>query len=679
MVVDSPPTRTAGIAQQLCRVERAVILLVTVLLPLAYAPGLLNDPYDMPKVSLLIVSVCLAFSLRLAAAVLGAPSRGLRIALAPAAVLGIAFLASWLVSDYKVWSLLGMYLRYAGLVPYLAVFTFGVLAAEAFAGRGRLLLHGLLGGAFIVALFGIIQMVFLGSSLATTSDTSYVTSTLGHSNFLAGYLAITLPLALGVWGTTGRSRIGMAATTVIATCLLFTMSQGGWSAGIAGIAVFAGLTAERGSWKQRLGLAVAAFAMVASVASVLVSLPLPHPTVQLPSFFSTAVSRGFLWEAAADMGMERPLLGWGPNVHAIEGPLHRVLENALFLNFIKGDDPHSVPLAMFANLGAVGVAAWVFLFAWTKRKWQQLPTRSPIQNGAAAALVAYLVQSLASIDEPTLRFVLWTLVAAIAATAAPAQPVHGTRAKPFHIMVAGFICIAGVASAAASVAVLPLADYRVRQGVLEFGEGDVSSGSSNFRAALRLRPDTEYKRRYAAALNEAALSRRFAGAHLIAEMKRTLSYLNEFPDAQALAAYSKFLNRWSLFEPRANIDALTIARRAQELDPFNPLLAVDIADILLQLGRADDASEALRPFVRLLTDDFPEYSDRYTDFWATVAIVQAKLENPVAARSALQRVTNSGSCRQLLAHELLKSRSERDPAPAWDFLCPPTLIRVLTE
>ncbi len=672
------PTRAAEV---LLEVESWLLLVAAAILPAVYTPGLLNDPYDMPKVTLLIIVVCVALGLRIAAGLLGAPWSSLRILLLPAALLSVAFVASWLASDYRSWSLLGLYLRYGGLIPYLAVILFGFLAADAFAGRSERLLHALLAGAVIVAGFGIFQMIFMGAWLASRSGTTYVISTLGHSNFLGGYLAIMLPLALGVWARGGRAaRVGMAATILITLCLVFTVSQGAWLAGIAGAAAFIGLASGRpASWRRRLGIGTAIAAGAASVGAVVVSMLVAHPIVNLPPAFGTAASRGLLWEGALAMGVERPLLGWGPNVHAIEGPLHQVLENALVLNFVKGDDPHSVPIAMFANIGLLGLAAWVFVFVWTWRAWRRRGAGSPMHAAAGAALIAYLVQSLATVDELTLRFVLWALIAAVAASATSQARSNkeARRRRPAMTLLAVLVVALGLVSASTAVLFLSVADHRVRQGTVAFGQQRVSDGRASFASALSLRADNDYKRHYAALLSKAALERRSQGAPLIEEMRETMRYLEDFPDAQTLAAYSSFLNGWSLVEPEANLEALAIARRAQELDPHNPLLAVQIADILLQLQRPQEAIAELAPFEDLLTHDFPEYSGAYSEFWGALAMVHAQLGNSEAARRALARGTTTATCRPLLTLELLKPSADQVADPSLGLVCPRTLTRLL--
>ncbi len=676
-----PTTVATPPRQVFLQIERWLLLATVGILPLAYARGILLEFVNMPKLTLLFVAVCIAGALRLAAAAVGASPNGLRLLLLPAGAMAIAFVLSWLVSDYRYWSLLGLYGRYAGLLPYLAVILFAVLAADAFARRPQSLIYALVIGGAGVGAYALIQMLFLGALVATNSPTAYVTSTLGHSNFAGGYLAIILPLSVGMWIQGGRlSRAGMGATILIASGLLFTVSQGGWVAGIGGIGLMTGLLGSRGhGWAARVGVGVAVLAAAASIGVIAVSMMIPHAYARLPGYLGTAVSRGFLWESALATAAERPLLGGGPNTFAIEGPLHRSVEGALLTNFLKGDEPHSVPLAMFANLGAVGLIAFVLLFLWALRKWRSNQPRSVLQTATMAALVAYAIQALVSIDEPPMRFTFWILLATIACFGAPDQaPLQDRTPSSLQVTSAWVAIAAGVVAAGVVIATLWGADYRANQATRSFTDGSVAEGRARFLQALSLRNDNEYKRRYAGALGTAAL-RGDGGDELIDEMHAVFSYLDSFPDAQALAYYGELLNLWSGERPAANREALVIYQQATTLDPYNPLLAVDVADALIQEDRPAEAEQQLEPFERLLTEEYPEYSPLYSDVWSALAIARVKLGRPDEAEATLTRVTETESCRYVIATELLKPRSEPERPRGLGLLCPEPLLELLPE
>lgn len=661
--------------------ERLLLLVTVALLPIAYARGLLLEFVNMPKLTMLFVVVCFATSLRVAAAALGTPSTGLRLLLLPASVMSLAFLVSWLASDHRSWSLLGLYGRYAGLLPYLAVILFAVLLADAFAGRPEPVLYSLVAGGAGVGLYALVQMLFLGALIATNSPTAYVTSTLGHSNFAGGYLATILPLSLGMWIQGGRvSRWGVASTVLITSGLLFTVSQGGWIAGIGGSALLAGLAAgDRHRWAPRLGALMGAGAAGVAVAAIAVPMAIPHAYAKLPAYLSTAVSRGFLWESAFAAAAAKPLLGHGPNAYAIEGPLHRSVESALFTNFVKGDEPHSIPLAMLANLGLVGLTSFAFLFVWALMKWRSDRPSSVLRTATLAAIGAYGIQALVSIDEPALRFAFWVLLASTAcfAVKAPSQSTRRSSLR-FAAPLAWIAIGIGVFGAGLATVGLPLADYKANRGTQLFTTGAVVQGRTQFLQALALRDDNEYRRRYGGALGIAALEGH-GGQALVDEMKEQFSYLDSFPDAQALAFYGELLNLWSSERAEANEEALQVYERATELDPYNPLLAVDVSDALLQEGRPAEAEEHLERFERLLTEQYPEYAPLYSDVWSSLAMARATLGRDDEARAALARVSETGSCRYLIATELLKPRDEQERSPALAFQCTETLLQLLPQ
>ena len=660
--------------------RRALLLGAVVLTPLLYTPGLLVDVYNLPKLTLLTIAVALAGALRLADVILGGDRRGLRLLGLPASAMAVAVTISWLVGDFRGWSLFGLYVRYGGLIPYLVVIIFAVLLADAFAGNARPIVYALVIGASGVGLFALVQMLFFGERIGRISETAYVASTLGHSNYAGGYLAMILPLAIALWLEEDRHpRWGLAATVIIASGLIFTVSQGAWLAGLGGISALIALRLDQ-SRRALRRIAVVATAGAAAIGAgvVLVTMAIPHPVERVPGFLITAASRGFLWEHALEVGLERPIAGWGPNGFAIQGPLHRSLEDALLEGFVKGTDPHSVPLAIFANLGVLGLAAFVLLFVWVVRSRIHRQLDSHLALGISAALVAYLIQAIVSVDELIFRFGLWVLLASVAASR-PFE-VRSRRSSGGvirHSFAVGAL-LAGMVGVYFAWMSLPLADWNARQGINHFRQASPELGRAAFLRALEGRDDTEYKRLYGGTLGEFAFRRGPAAEDLIEEMKSVFSYLKDFPDAQALAFYGELLNQWSLHDPSANDDALAVLREAQRLDPHNPLVALDIADVLLQQGRYSDAEATLIPHERVLTESFPEYSTQYSELWAGLAIARIKLGELDEARTTLARAARGGGCRFFIAHELMRvaeGKALSGQAPL--FICPSTLRRLL--
>ena len=672
--------------RQLLTIERWVLLSGLVVLPLAYGPKIFMNFSNVPKLTVLGFVVAVAGAIQVVRLLLTHPVDRAPISIAsPALAMAGAFVLSWAFTDYPSWSLLGRYTRFGGLLPYLATIAFSLLLVRAFHGSPKPIVLASVAGASGVGLFALIQMVFLGATIAVQSDTAYVTSTMGHSNFAGGFLAVALPLSVGLWLDSDgfRSRIATISTILIASGLLFTVSQGGWAAGVIGLGVLLGLRAGRRRSKWRWpALLLAAGTAVTMVSSVAITMPLEHPFSRVPGLLGTAVSRGFLWETAIKMAAERPLTGWGPNVFAIEGPLHRELEDALLLNFTIGDDPHSVPIAMLVNLGPVGAAAFLYVFLWTVRKWRGRPNASVIDDAVIAAIAAYGGQALVSIDEPALRFSFWTLVACVGCNATSLRSTARRWAPPRRrtliALTATTVLIGGLA-ATSVIRYLTVPDLLAASGIQAFGRGDPAEARADFSRAIRLRDEHAYRRRYAAGLAAVAIDLGNRGESVMREFHRTLSFLEDFPDPEALAFYAERLLRWSLVDPLERERALSLLTRARQLDPNNPFLAVLAADTRLLMDQPRAARQELEGFAEVLTHRFPEYNHLYSDVWTTLAIAQATEGDIASGRASLEKATGTGSCRYLVASHWVATDREVGGLAGLQFLCPPTLLRLLPD
>lgn len=660
---------------------RALLVGTLTLLPLSYAKGLLNDIYNTPKLSLVMVVVALAGSTRVALTILGEPSDGLRRLWIPAGAMTGAFFLAWLFSAYRDWSLFGSYVRFEGLIPYLSVIIFGLLLADAFAGRPRpptiaLALGGAAAGA--VALF---QMVFTGFQVGRGGADNLVSSTIGHPNFAGGYMAIMLVLSVSLWLEEGTiARIGMGCTVFTACGVLFTASQGAWVAAFAGLVVVIGSRLdERRPGARRLALWVAGGVAAAVFFSVFATLFIPHAIARVPSIFYTTVSRGYLWEHALRLALERPILGWGPNVFSLEGPLHRSLEDALLGGSAKGDNPHSVPLAMLANLGIVGLAAFLGAGVWGLKRAARMPPSS-LRTGLTGALVAYLVQSLVSIDETALRFAFWSLLAVAASQGAASLGTRDTNPGILRWAGAGVALAVGMAGAVGTLLVLPLADRKVKEAGRLFAGGQIEEGRARFEQALRLRGDNEYKRLYAGWLGTTAYRLGEEGAPLIQDMNQVFAYLGRYQDVQAIIFKADLMNQWSTIQPSANSAAIRLYEKARRLDPYNPQIAVGLADALMLRSEPASAEEVLQPYAETLTTEYPEFRHLHLDLFAGLAIAQLKQGNIEEAEANLELAESENKCRYFIALELLaRARNEPSREGVLGLVCPRTLLQLVPE
>jgi O-antigen ligase len=152
----------------------------------------------------------------------------------------------------------------------------------------------------------------VGEELSRRIGTREVFASFLGPNQFAGFLALTLPIALGRfldarplgWEGLGPIAIGLALGAV---AIVLTGSLGGWVALAAGLAAFAGLALTRERGRRPLVVAGAAAAALG------VALALFTPLLEKVGERSHSIHvRRAYWTAAARLAAERPLLGVGP-------------------------------------------------------------------------------------------------------------------------------------------------------------------------------------------------------------------------------------------------------------------------------------------------------------------------------------------------------------------------------
>ncbi|HVF53667.1 MAG TPA: O-antigen ligase family protein [Actinomycetota bacterium] len=600
------------------------------------------DPFNVPKLALLIAGVAVVASLRGIEVAQGARRPDWRALIVPAGAVAIPLVVAWLFSPYKGWALFGLFGRFQGLLPYLLVVVLGVLIADAFSGRAREVGWAMLVGASLVALYALIQIVGADPfSWDAFGAPAAAISTLGNSNFTGGLLAIAIPVAvaLSVLEHPRRNLARKLALVVVVGCLA-TRSQGGYAGAFAGVAVTGGvLLSRRWVWAPRAGLGLAAVAVAGVIGVGFVAAARP----ELPLVPASAGLRGEWWVSAGSMGLDSPIAGRGPNTYALEGVKHRTIDDARELNFNFTDDPHSVPLALFAACGVLGLAGFVVVGAWAARIGMTAGSADVMRAGFFGAVTAYFVQSLVSIDELSLRVFLWVSLAGLVASLGEASPASKGRARKLAdakrkpgarqdalrglpvVGVAVVVATAGVIYGASFVVV----DARVQRAEAAYVSGDAAAGSSGYEAALAMRDDAYYRRLWARAEADIALAET-SGDESFDKVLAAFSYLNGFADPRGLVDRARFLKSWAAASDPGVYDA---ARSAYEeslaMDDSNPLLRAEYAEVLIALEEFDLALEVLAPAMEL------SGSDRYAQVWGAAALARAELGDREGAAEAI--------------------------------------------
>lgn len=627
---------------------RRVVLLVAVVGLPTFFLRVTHDPFNVPKLALLTACVAVAGGIRAIEIIQGVSWSGLKRLAVPAALLALPLFLSWLVSPYRSWALMGLHPRFEGLVPYLLAIAFGLLLVDAFAGRaGELALAFCWAGA-IVGGYAVIQVIgmdpFVWSLFGAPTE---AVSTTGNPNFTGGFLGIVLPVAIALALTDpARRRVVIRLLVAIVLGWFASRSQAGWAAGASGCALVAGyLFADRTRFARWLGAAIALLAAATTVGVVIIAMAQPSGRFTL----DTGLVRARWWQAAADMGMSHPLAGRGPNSFTVEGVSHRPLADAIRFSFDFPNDPHSVPFAMFANLGLPGLLGFLGILGWAIWYFIRGPDPSLLQVGFFGAVVAYFVQASVSIDELTLRTALWVGLAGLASfdsemsgrkqggiNRSPPKKSKRSRSRSIPLRLPAFVALVGVLVAGMLVwgATLVVADAHVRAGLNAFASGKPETGNSRFSSALTLRDSADYRAQLAFELRDVALGEEPRKEYVSLSSAAFRSSVNEAPYAFVIVSFGRMLDRYAL-ETSGSGDpaAVDVLQQALEIDPLNPLIRADLATALNHLGRYDEALEVLRPQV----DVVPR--DQYGPYWSSLALAAAREGEIELAEQALAAAT----------------------------------------
>jgi putative inorganic carbon (hco3(-)) transporter len=364
----------------------------------------------------------------------GAATLGPAVPTGPVVVAAAVFLALVTVatatSDVPALSIAGHHGRFSGLVAYtLAMLLLVRVASVRDRGALELLVPGLAAGAAVVALYSALQRLGLDPlSWTFAVDISGSASTLGNPNFASAHAAIGLAVAAGVLWSSPTGRLRAAAWALAVLCvlgLLGSNSLQGYLAAAVGVVVasVAGLARRHPARKLTYLFGTLGAGAVGAALMVLGGTG-RGPLAAVAGPTSTQV-RLWDWAAAVAIGRDHPLTGVGFDRFSGYANAYRPAEAADLLGpDTVLDTPHSVPLSMLvgggvplllAYLAVVGVTAWALLVGLGRlegRAHQLLAT-------LGAAWAAYQVQSLVSIDVPSLLTTHAVLAGAIVALGRP--------------------------------------------------------------------------------------------------------------------------------------------------------------------------------------------------------------------------------------------------------------------
>ncbi len=277
----------------------------------------------------------------------------------------------------------------------------------------------LVGGILIQTVLGLATVV--GPSTITFGpvtaalDDGRLAGTLGSANSFGGYLALTVPPALGlaIGGATRTERlIGGSAFALGGVLLVLSASRGAWVGTAVGIGLFLAV-----AWRLRWmtpGQRVVALVVPVVVVAVFWGAVFDR----LASFNDKAALARFpLMRLAWAMIVDHPILGVGSNNFASSlGPYLTAEFAREWISTV-----HNKYLLVWAETGILGLATFLFLLGSTVKRAFRLVASSdayyaPLALGLASGIVANMVHMFADIfnNRPHTQ-VLWLVLALVIA------------------------------------------------------------------------------------------------------------------------------------------------------------------------------------------------------------------------------------------------------------------------
>ena len=371
----------------------------------------------------------------------------------------------------------GWFGRSDGLLTLAAVVALLVSAATLTSREADRLVTWLLAAGAIVVLETLAQVA--GSPYPSNEIYGGASAALGNPNFLAATAAILGVLALGRALETQRRPWERAAALLL---LLGLVGAAFLSDSLQGpVALVLGIVSGGMAWTlqhrgrgRAIGLGVSAMAIAAGLGVFVLMLMNSGPLRVVRDPVVLGPREGF-WQTGWAMMLDRPLFGAGPD--SLSRLLGEFRSDRYFQELGLGSRisaVHDVPLQYGATFGAVGLVAWLAVMLLTLTLLIRGLLRG-VQNtwlavSVAGAWVAYLAQSLISIDGPALKGLGWLMTGLVIAVAAPrSRPVSRARWAPW------LAALLGLAAAGTWLLAISSTTAAMNRSTVQEAAGDVAN------------------------------------------------------------------------------------------------------------------------------------------------------------------------------------------------------------
>jgi putative inorganic carbon (HCO3(-)) transporter len=293
----------------------------------------------------------------------------------------------------------------------------------------------LVGGAFVVSLYGLYQYKIGVAPLATWEDPTIedkatrVFSTLGNPNLLAGYLVPIVPLAVSLAGVSVFARgwfkwlclplSGVAV--VIAVTTFLTGSRGGYIGLFVELGIMF-LIACTWLWRERPASRIILFisaVIIPAAAALLLHFALPSFEHRFLSIFagsehSSNAYRMNVWRSSLAMFKDNWWIGVGTGNKAF-----RLAYGLYMRSSFDALGTYCVPLEVAVETGVLGLVAffWMLLVVLSRAHNNFWTSTDPVLRwitiGAAASLIGMMAHGLVDTVflRPQVQFIFWLLIA----------------------------------------------------------------------------------------------------------------------------------------------------------------------------------------------------------------------------------------------------------------------------
>lgn len=470
---------------------------------------------------------------------------------------------------------------------------------------------------------------------------------LGSPAFLGGGAALLLPVAVGCaldgsWRRPAR-RLAAAGAALCAVALVGSGARAAWLGAAVALALAAWLRRRRlraWGWRAPVAFALAVLAVVGVGAALGVA---GRVTGAADIDAGGGASRLDEWRVGLRVLARHPLTGVGPEGYRIafaEGvdPAYERRHGRA----VVPDRAHDVLLDVALDAGLPALAVYVGLIVVVGRRLlRTLATGPPWLAGAAAGLVAYLVQELFLFPVATLEPGAWLLAGlVVAAGARPGEEKEVAVRAP----AVGSALVAAAAVVAAIAGGRDVAADRAAKSALQaVAAGHLATADREARRAVALRPDV-IRYRLAAERAHAAAGTRTGTAAALADLAGALRWSPKDPVVRAERG-RLLVDLASSTGQRADAEvARAWLARLVATDPVN-------AELQLRLGVADalagDAAGAERAW--LAAESLaPRSAAASTNLAAAYAASGRWEDAAAAARRALVRAPGAPQAQEIL-------------------------------